>query len=116
MIIEGNKITAESGKILEKGEVTSKAVLLSKNDTAESWTERDMTSEEIETEKEEQERLSVLYADRVSELIREKYSLNDEIALSRQRDTKPEEFEEYFMYCEECKNKAKSEMEGIINE
>lgn len=37
--------------------------------------------------------------------IREKYSVDDEIAILRQRDTKPEEFEEYFNFVEEIKSK-----------
>lgn len=41
-------------------------------------------------------------------LIRERYSLSEELAIQRQRDTKPEEFEAYFNYCEECKVKAKT--------
>lgn len=39
--------------------------------------------------------------------IRKKYSLDDELALLRQRDSKPEEFQEYFNYVEECKAKVK---------
>ena len=45
----------------------------------------------------------------VRDMIREKYSLDEELAIQRQRDTKPEEFEAYFQYCEECKRKAKGE-------
>ena len=47
------------------------------------------------------------YEEKVEQLIREKYSLNQELAIQRQRDTKPSEFEEYFAYCEECKQIAK---------
>lgn len=50
------------------------------------------------------------YSEKVVSLIREKYSLDEELALERQRDTKPEEFQEYFNYCEECKAKAKEEL------
>lgn len=50
------------------------------------------------------------YPNRVSELIRQKYSLNDELAILRQRDEKPSEYQEYFAYCEECKSKAKQEL------
>ena len=50
------------------------------------------------------------YEERVEQLIREKYSINQELAIQRQRDTKPSEFEEYFAYCEECKAKAKDEI------
>ena len=51
----------------------------------------------------------VSYDEKVVSLIREKYSLDDELAIQRQRDTKPEEFNAYFAYCEECKMKAKRE-------
>ena len=41
--------------------------------------------------------------------IREKYSLDQELAILRQRDTKPEEFTEYNTYVEQCKVEAKQE-------
>lgn len=50
------------------------------------------------------------YEERVEQLIREKYSINQEFAIQRQRETKPDEFEEYFTFCEECKAKAKNEI------
>lgn len=40
-------------------------------------------------------------------LIRDKYSLYEELAIQRQRDSKPEEFKAYNDYCEQCKNKAR---------
>lgn len=43
------------------------------------------------------------YEDRVVNRIREKYSINDELAVLRQRDTKPEEFEEYNAFVEKIK-------------
>lgn len=49
------------------------------------------------------------YEERVVQLIRERYDLDSELALLRQRDTKPEEFAEYNDYCEECKRRAKEE-------
>lgn len=52
------------------------------------------------------------YEDRVVELIRRKYSLSQELAILRQRDTKPEEFAEYNSYVEECKTIAKQEILG----
>lgn len=36
--------------------------------------------------------------------IREKYSIDDELAILRQRDTKPEEFQEYFEFVENIKS------------
>lgn len=49
------------------------------------------------------------YEERVVELIREKYTIDDELAILRQRDTKKAEFEEYFEFCEQCKLIAKNE-------
>lgn len=49
------------------------------------------------------------YEERVEQLIRERYSLNQELAIQRQRDTKVDEFNAYYEYCEECKTKAKEE-------
>lgn len=51
-----------------------------------------------------------LYGARVSELIRELYSLDAELAILRQRDEKPDEYQAYFAFCEECKAKAKAEI------
>lgn len=48
------------------------------------------------------------YSTTVSSLIRKRYSVNDELAILRQRDSKPDEFAEYNTYCEQCKTKAKS--------
>lgn len=49
------------------------------------------------------------YEEMVEQLIRERYSLSAELAIQRQRDTKPLEFSEYFAFCEECKSKAKEQ-------
>ena len=51
-----------------------------------------------------------LYPNLVSRLIRERYSIDDEMAILRQRDTKPEEYETYNAFCEECKTKARAEI------
>ena len=48
------------------------------------------------------------YEERVEQLIREKYSVSQEFAIQRQRETKPDEFTEYFAYCEECKQRART--------
>lgn len=50
----------------------------------------------------------ISYSALVSRMIRRKYSINDELAILRQRDSKPTEFAEYNTYCEQCKAKAKS--------
>lgn len=47
------------------------------------------------------------YEEQVVELIRIRYDVNAELAILRQRDSKPDEFSEYNAYCEECKRKIK---------
>ena len=49
------------------------------------------------------------YEEQVELMIRERYSVNQELAIQRQRETKPDEFEKYFAYCEECKAVARNE-------
>lgn len=49
---------------------------------------------------------------RIIKLIRERYDANDELAILRQRDTKPEEFREYFDFVEDCKEQVKNEEES----
>ena len=51
-----------------------------------------------------------LYPNLVSRLIRERYSIDDEMAILRQRDTKPDEYEAYNAFCEECKARAKMDI------
>lgn len=43
------------------------------------------------------------YDERVEARIRERYTLGQELAIQRQRETKPEEFAEYFAFCEKIK-------------
>lgn len=41
-------------------------------------------------------------------LIRKRYTQNDEFAILRQKDRKPDEYAEYDSYCEQCKTQAKT--------
>ena len=50
------------------------------------------------------------YEERVVDLIRLRYDVNAELAILRQRDSKPDEFAEYNAYCEKCKLQAKEEL------
>ena len=52
------------------------------------------------------------YEERVVNRIREVYSVDDELAILRQRDTKPEEFEQYNAFVEQIKMEEKSKKEG----
>ena len=52
----------------------------------------------------------ISYKDLVIDKIRAVYSIDDEIAILRQKDTKPEEFQEYYNFVEQCKAEVKAEM------
>lgn len=69
---------------------------------------RDATPEE---EAELTAREPMLYEARVVELIRLRYSVDDELAILRQREQKSEEYQAYFDYAEACKAQAKTETE-----
>ena len=51
------------------------------------------------------------YQNLIVEKIRAKYTINDELAILRQKDTKPEEFAEYNAYVEACKAEVKAVLE-----
>ena len=48
------------------------------------------------------------YENKIVALIRKIYSINQELAILRQRDTKPQEFAEYNEYVEQCKKQIKN--------
>lgn len=56
-----------------------------------------------------------LYENMVIRKIRKKYTVNQELAILRQRDDKPAEFAGYHDYVEECKRQVKAEL-GISKE
>ena len=67
---------------------------------------RDMTAEEIaEMQKDIP---SIPYEQRVVNRIREVYSIDDELAILRQRDSKPEEFAEYNAFVEKVKEEERN--------
>lgn len=51
-----------------------------------------------------------LYENLIIRKIRKRYSVNQELAILRQRDTKPVEFAEYDDYVERCKAEVKEEL------
>lgn len=79
---------------------------------------RDMTPEEIAAMEEQAERAereywqSVSYDEAVDAEIRKRYSVSQEFAILRQKDEKPDEYAEYFAYCEECKAFVKNKKNG----
>lgn len=50
------------------------------------------------------------YSELVEKKIRLRYTVSDELAILRQRDTKPSEFSEYNEFCEQCKFQARKEL------
>ena len=64
----------------------------------------EMTAEEIA----ELQSPAIPYEERVVSRIREKYSVDDELAILRQRETKPEEFAEYNTFVEQIKEEERN--------
>ncbi len=46
------------------------------------------------------------YGERVNALLRERYTLSEELALLRRREEAPDAFAEYTAYAEDCKARA----------
>lgn len=80
---------------------------------------RDLTPEEIAQMQAEQEQAekeywqSVSYDEAVNAKIRERYTESQEFAILRQKDEKPEEYNAYYAYCEECKAFVKSKKQEL---
>lgn len=93
------EITATAGYVHRLGtDVYVKACVMSETDTADDF-------EEVT------ERLGYApsdYEDDVVRLVRQRYDVEAELAILRQRDEKPDEFGEYYDYVEECKVRAKA--------
>lgn len=53
-----------------------------------------------------------LYESMIIRKIRKKYSVNQELAILRQRDTKPDEFKTYNVYVEQCKADVKKKLKN----
>ena len=64
-----------------------------------------LTEDEISEMK--NELLKIPYEQRVVDRIRQVYSVDDELAILRQRETKPDEFVEYNEYVEQVKSEEK---------
>ncbi len=78
-------------------------------DELNQWEE--ITVEEAESAKRSAEN-ETSYRHKVNERIRRRYDLDAELAILRQRDTKPEEFAEYSAYAELCKAEARAEVDA----
>ena len=52
------------------------------------------------------------YKNLVHLLVRKKYSIDDELAILRKKETMPEEFNNYFLFVENSKIQAKNQING----
>lgn len=97
--IRNGEVYSTDGKIVHKlgTDMYFDRAIVGKKATVEEYEEVDTIPKYTQGE----------YAKKVEELIREKYSLSDELAVLRQRDEKPNEYSDYYTYAEECKVKAK---------
>jgi methionyl-tRNA synthetase len=81
---------------------------------------RDMTPKEIADreakayEAERQYWLNISYDEAVNAEIRKRYTESQEFAILRQANAKPEEYEIYYNYCEECKTYVKAKQKGVL--
>jgi hypothetical protein len=79
---------------------------------------RSLTTDEIAEYEAEEQRAeaeywrNVDYNEAVEAEIAKRYTIGQELAIQRQRDKKPEEYEAYYAYCEECKTYVK-EKKGV---
>lgn len=55
----------------------------------------------------------LVYEELIIKLIREKYTINQELAILRQRDSKPNAYEIYNNFVEGCKAQAKAIIESF---
>lgn len=101
-------VTASSGMLLRRkgadpaADGAQSAIIAS--DQLDSWEE--VPAADIEAAKAER-KATLAYETDVEARIRTRYSVSQELAILRQRDTKPEEFAEYNAFAEECKAEAK---------
>ena len=103
----GKEIVAAEGKWLHRigTEAYFKRAIMGNNGTAD-FEEVDDVPKFTDAE----------YSERVIALIRERYSDSEELSILRQRDEKPTQFAEYYAFCEECKNRAKADLNARTDE
>ena len=75
--------------------------------TAEEIAEREARAQAAEREYWQ----SIPYDEAVNAEIRKQYSESQEFAILRQKDEKPEEYGQYYAYCEACKAYVKKKQE-----
>lgn len=106
IVIENNQVYSTTGKFVHRigTETYFKKGTVLKSDSVDSFEEVEAIPEMPE---EEMPIPEIPYKEQVVNKIRERYSVDDELAILRQRDTKPDEFEAYNEYAEQCKKEVK---------
>ncbi len=93
------EIIATKGYVHRMGtNVYAKACMMLETDTADDFEETAERPEYVPSG----------YEDEVVRLVRQRYDVEAELAILRQRDEKTDEFGEYYAYVEECKVRAKA--------
>lgn len=100
--ITSKEVYSDSGKFVHRLGTESyfKRSTLLPGDTVGKFEEVDEIPEETGTN----------YNEEVNSMIRQRYSLSEELAILRQRDSKPDEFAAYNEYAEYCKVEVKRRM------
>lgn len=99
---ENHRITSDSGKYVRRRSdgLTAKAIA-AMTYNADDYEEVDELPVAFD---------ETAYKAAVERLIRERYSVADELGILRQRDTKFEEYAEYYAFAEQCKAQARAEI------
>ena len=108
---EGNEVVHETS-IPEPPEHPGFSPVLHYSDVAGFWYEYE-PAPPPEPEPNEPPAVKLDYNTEVQRLIAERYSLQDEIAILRQKEGKTVEWQEYYEYCEQCKARAR-ELCGML--
>ncbi len=105
---EIKKITADSGyRFRMPNGDTLPVIYVEDFGTLDGITVEADTQEEQTATETEAEAGTVPYEVKVNDLIRQRYTLSEELALLRQQASKADEYKAYYDYCEECKATAK---------
>lgn len=101
--IEKGQVFSDDGKLVKdlKTGVVEKRHTARKDSTPEGYAEVDEKPKYTDEQ----------YRAKVQELIAQRYSIEDELAIQRQKESKYLEWQEYDAFCEECKIRAREELE-----
>ena len=97
------RVNVEDGKVLCTIEINGRWV---SNPTLEDFMAQGWEEYTPPTPEPYKPTFDELYKRRTIELVRAKYDADDEFAILRQKDTKPDQFAEYNEYVEDCKAQA----------